>query len=220
MSKKIRIISGFLLVVSLFMLFNGEKNTTIVTNAKVYADPPEASETLEGDMNKNGKIDLADVILLLKKYLGVDDDDPEEEQLIVPELKASVSIVGKMTPHVIHHNITCGNEDCSYDETVYLFETISNITTFTIDAKTYSESDVSGFEVYRKNGTEYTSVGSSNNVTGNVKIDTINGTYVVKVYKTKANNQTIYSEYSEELEISAPISAPGEGRFTYNFPSD
>ena len=79
MLRKLRIICFFLLITSLFVFYNREKNTIVVVHAKVYGEPNQVTENLDGDMNKNGRIDLADVILLLKKYLGIDIDDNEEE---------------------------------------------------------------------------------------------------------------------------------------------
>ena len=71
MINKIKIGCLFLIIAtSLFIHHNKEYN--IVASAINYMEPSVISEYEDGDMNKNGRIDLADIIILLKKYLNDD----------------------------------------------------------------------------------------------------------------------------------------------------
>ena len=49
----------------------------------------EIVECMPGDMNKNGKIDLADIILLLKKYLN---GDATDEEITIGDMDSNGSI--------------------------------------------------------------------------------------------------------------------------------
>ena len=86
---------------SAFATIPGSYNGNYVFTATNVNDPTDtatisinaivtiADDILKGDMNKNGKIDLADVILLLRRYLG---DDATEEELRIGDMDENGSL--------------------------------------------------------------------------------------------------------------------------------
>ena len=69
----------------LFNIYDNGNNTMFI----VKIAPEQTTPVMKGDMNGNGKIDLADVILLLRRYLN---DDATPEEILTGDIDNSGSI--------------------------------------------------------------------------------------------------------------------------------
>ena len=68
----------------------GEANIKAIMNDKETSIKIVVTEFMTGDMNKNGKIDFADIIILLKKYLKT--LETTDEDLIIGDMDSNGSI--------------------------------------------------------------------------------------------------------------------------------
>lgn len=76
MKKFIIILVCGLLIITSIKIYNDMKVVTIKSEAKIFLTGSE----VEGDLNHNGRIDLQDIIMLLKKYLGIEYTEPTEPE--------------------------------------------------------------------------------------------------------------------------------------------
>ena len=196
LKKSLKVVIFVIAVMSLFMawkVLNNLSYSTVTVVAKTYATGNGTS--IEGDLNKNGKIDLQDIIILLRKYLGIDDDD--EDELKAPVL--SYNMVGVDGNNTIN--------DVAIDYPSYrIGENGANI----LDGwELYVTSDNAPGNEMTIGGVGYFFHGDQTNE--QIAVATVDygdtHRYVARVYKI-VNNEKIYSDWSNVIEISAELKAP------------
>ena len=193
MIKKItKIVFLVMVIFSLSFLLQDNKQikyNTITVNAKTYATGNGNDTYIEGDLNKNGKIDLQDIIILLKKYLGVDDN---QNELKAPTI--SYRTVGYEEDNIVN--------DIDIDYATYrVGEDGANI----LDGwELYVTSDNEEGNEVTINGIGYFFHSDNGNETIRPALVDYGDThrYIARVYK-KVNGEKVYSDWSNIIEIKA-----------------